>query len=45
MEMVGFAPEKQSKLFALLSAVLLIGETTGWSRRFAAAAGCGGCLG
>ena len=26
MEMVGFSPDKQSKLFALLSAVLLIGE-------------------
>ena len=28
MEMVGFSPDKQSKLFALLSAVLLIGEGT-----------------
>ena len=26
MEMVGFSPDKQSKLFALLSAVLLIGK-------------------
>jgi len=28
MEMVGFTPEKQRRLFAVLSAVLLLGNTT-----------------
>lgn len=27
MEMVGFTPEKQRRLFAVLSAVLLLGNT------------------
>lgn len=29
MEMVGFTPEKQRRLFAVLSAVLLLGQSNG----------------